>query len=98
MIKAHPEFHRKDIKNNTWEEVAEALGTNGKIIKSCFFLHYNPCFFWFHLGRKIFLCFLGETAEKESSNCSSDIASSYFFVQVKSQSMLHHGSVGVSSE
>ena len=30
--------------------------------------------------------------------CSSDIASSHFSVQVKSRSMLHHGSVGVSSE
>ena len=29
---------------------------------------------------------------------SSDIASSYFPVQVKSRSMLHRGSVGVSSE
>ena len=30
--------------------------------------------------------------------CSSDSASSYFSVQVKSRSMLHHGSVRVSSE
>ena len=30
--------------------------------------------------------------------CSSNIASSYFSVQVKSWRMLHHGSVGVSSE
>ena len=30
--------------------------------------------------------------------CSSDIASSYFFRQIKVRSMLHHGSVGVISE
>ena len=39
--KAHPEFHRKDIKNNAWKEVAEALGTDG---------NYNPSCFCFHLG------------------------------------------------
>ena len=48
--KAHPEFHRKDIKNNACKEVAEALGTDGKIIKNCFCLHYNPFCFCFHLG------------------------------------------------
>ena len=30
--KAHPEFHRKDIKRNPWKAVAEALGIeDGKI-------------------------------------------------------------------
>ena len=48
--KAHPEFHRKDIKNNAWKEVVEALGTDGEIIKICFCLHYNPSCFCFHLG------------------------------------------------
>ena len=48
--KVHPEFHRKDIKNNAWKEVAEALGTDDKIIKSYFYLHYNPSCFCFHLG------------------------------------------------
>ena len=46
--KAHPEFHRNGIKNNAWKDVAEALGTDGKIIKSCFCLHYNPSCFCFH--------------------------------------------------
>ena len=34
--KAHPEFHRKDIKNNAWKEVAGALGTDGRIIKNAY--------------------------------------------------------------
>ena len=46
--KAHPEFRRNDIKNNSWKDVAEALGTDGKIIKSCFYLQYNPSCFCFH--------------------------------------------------
>ena len=48
--KAHPEFHRKDTKNNAWKEVAEALTPNGKIMKSCFCLHYNHSNFRFHLA------------------------------------------------
>ena len=38
------------------------------------------------------------TISSPERGCSSNIASSYFFVQVKSQSMLHHRSVGVSAE
>ena len=50
--KSHPDFHRKDIKNNAWKAVAEKLGLeDGKFIKKHQFPIDNFKYFSEDFGR-----------------------------------------------